>query len=137
MAAYTIARDYGDALERQARLLLASKQTAEQGRQLLAFVNQARESGRQLVERLAGPGSVGGTSEVPLRPADAQSSVSAPPRTVGVAEVAERLQLSESYIRRLCRDEGLSDTKVGRTWLIDEKSVDDLVLARREKGCGP
>ena len=73
-------------------------------------------------------GSGSGTAEPRLAELVAQSrSV----RQLNVTEVAERMGRSQSYVRRLCRDEALAARKVGeRAWLVDAASVDDFLTAR-------
>jgi len=74
-------------------------------------------------------GSAGGTSE-PGKAEVRAACAASPPGTGRVAQVAERLGLSESYVKRLCRDQVLSATKSGREWVIDEASVVAYAEAR-------
>jgi excisionase family DNA binding protein len=106
----------------------ANRLAVEQVESTIAQMTSAR---RDLMrERDEHRGSAGGTSE-PQEPAAQTVSAVSPPRTSRVAEVAERLELSESYVKRLCRDRVLSATKVGREWVIDAASVDEYEAARR------
>lgn len=131
-AAYVIARDYGDELVRHAAALEASPTTAVLGRQLRAAVAQMREAGRQQLEAhraSQGWGSVDGTAELPV--ADDRASSEVPPwMHLTVDQVAGKVGLSESYVRRLCRNEALPATKRGRQWLIDSRVVADLETLR-------
>jgi excisionase family DNA binding protein len=57
---------------------------------------------------------------------------SAPPLSVVSVEAAsEVLQVSERYLRRLCRNGTLTAQRHGRGWSVDERSVSALAIARR------
>lgn len=100
-----------------------------------SWLASMREAAGQYRARQTGGvvGSAGGTSEPVSGAGGAESGVS-PPSGSGirrVAEVAEELELSESYVKRLCRDEVLSATKSGREWAIDAGSVAEYQASRR------
>jgi excisionase family DNA binding protein len=52
---------------------------------------------------------------------------------ISAKEAAERLNLTEQQTRSLIRDGKLPATRVGKTWIIDEK---DLPLAQNRPGRG-
>lgn len=106
----------------------ANQLAVEQVESTIAQMRSAR--GELLRHRDEAEGSAGGTSEPVEATARARSAASSP-WTGRVAEVAERLELSESYVKRLCRNQVLSATKSGREWVIDQASVDAYEAARR------
>lgn len=57
-------------------------------------------------------------------------SVSPPSGHLTVAEVAERLALSQQYVRRLCSRQILSATHRGRAWAIEAGSVIEFEASR-------
>jgi excisionase family DNA binding protein len=67
-------------------------------------------------------GSDDGTAE-PAVAAERASSVSPPSGHLTVVGVAERLGVSHEYVRRLCREQVLSATRIGRAWSIEETSI--------------
>lgn len=46
---------------------------------------------------------------------------------LSVSEAAVRLNLTPQQVRNLCRDEKLKSEKIGSTWIINEKSIDELI----------
>lgn len=67
--------------------------------------------------------AAGGTVTTSLRPQAGESSVTVP-------EAAQMLQVSSSYVRRLCRAEVLDARRDGRDWLINADSLAAYALAR-------
>ena len=46
---------------------------------------------------------------------------------LSVSEAAVKLSLTPQQVRNLCRDEKLKSEKIGSTWIINEKSIDELI----------
>lgn len=52
---------------------------------------------------------------------------------LSVAEAAVKLNLTPQQVRNLCRDGKLKSEKIGNTWIVEPKSVDDLI---KSSHCG-
>lgn len=120
-AAYFISRDFGEAIKEWARVRAAYATQRPQSDAVLAALAQLEEAGRQWHERVLG--SEGGTSELPQVEIGATSEVSSLTTWLRVSEVAGRVEVSEGYVRRMCRSEALRARRVGGTWEIDEAAV--------------
>lgn len=83
-------------------------------------------AGRRLaaLQRSSMAGSAGGTAVTVPTPQGAGLVVTAP-------EAAELLDVSESYIRRLCRSGEIGASKRGPAWLLDAAFVAALAQSRR------
>ena len=46
---------------------------------------------------------------------------------LSVSEAAVKLNLTPQQVRNLCRDEKLKSEKIGSTWIINEKSINELI----------
>lgn len=66
----------------------------------------------------------------PIAEAAKAGSASPPSGHLTVAEVAERLTVSQQYVRRLCSRQILSATHRGRAWVIDVGSVIEFEASR-------
>jgi len=52
---------------------------------------------------------------------------------LSISEAAIKLNLSPQQVRNLCKDSKLESEKIGSTWIVDEKSVDNLISS---SNCG-
>ena len=132
LASSVIVSRFGLALEETARNfeLVGTPEAVGAAKQLRRALAEMRESARLRNLARAEIGSGGGTAE-PAGVAPGPE-LGAPPwiHLLRVSQVVERLGVSGSYVRRMCRDGDLSATKVGREWLIEEQAVADLLAAR-------
>ena len=53
------------------------------------------------------------------------------------AQAADRLNISESLVRRYCRDGRLKAQRIGRDWLIEESDLDQFQQKPRKAGRPP
>lgn len=51
-----------------------------------------------------------------------------------VNQVADKLGVTPSLVRRFCRDGRLKAQKIGRDWLIDKRSLDSFSGKPRKAG---
>ena len=105
----------------------AGKPTIRQVEAALGEMHAAHAEYRRLVLEKGGfvdetPKPLPGTAEA--------GSASPPSGHLTVAEVAERLTLSQQYVRRLCRRQILSATHRGKAWVIDVSSVIEFEASR-------
>lgn len=131
-ASRVLVREFGEQLRRYATSLAGSPKVENQetAEEVMRAIASMQESARQLGQRERG--SDDGTAE-PMATPDAPRS-DRPPLGLSSREVADRLDVSTSYVTRQCRlggGGGLSGVLVGRTWVIDPESVATYGAARR------
>lgn len=103
----------------------AARGEASLARQLLVALGQMRASAAQLSlgDVAAEAISVSGNAETEIGPDLTASELT-------TAEAAERLGLTRERVGQLLNRGELAGRKVGRAWLVDAGSVDDLIDAR-------
>lgn len=97
-----------------ARSLAARRPLSDRAAAVLMAVEQAAYAAR----------SAAGTAAVPAGEALGASRLT-------VERTAEVLQVSRSYVRRLCRAGTLAADRSGPVWLVDADAVAALALSRR------
>lgn len=137
-AAYVLVRDFPAVVAglqtKGEALVIAGNEAA--GRQLLTAVTFLRKAHREQAAA-ANRVSAFGSAEVPSRGSASQSDRPPPGFGLTPREVVERfevagLKISDRQVRNLCKPGGgLSATKPGGGWLVDEVSV-ALEIERRQ-----
>jgi len=108
--------------------LLAEKRNGRRPPARVAEILQAIESGASAERFLRSPVPL---AEPPDQHRAANGTVSErPKRILTTHAAAERLGLSERWVRHLLNVETLSGRRVGRAWAVDESSVEALMSER-------
>ena len=127
-----IAKKFGAVLKDQAGMLVTRPESRELGEELFRALAQMSEAGLQWRESLTAAGSGSGTAEVP-ESAGVEVSGSASSfldgRTPGgrqftTAGAAERMGVSDRYVRELCVRDRLPAALVGGRWVVDAVAVE-------------